>query len=63
MALSELVKEAGEVILVNTTVLSIATFSNLETLLKIVLLLVSILYTANKWYYQNKKRDGEKKDN
>ena len=60
MALSELVKEAGQVILVNTTVLSIATFSNLETLLKIVLLLVSILYTANKWYYQNKKRDGKK---
>ena len=63
MSLSQLVKEVGEIAVINTTVLSIATFSNLETLLKIVLLLVSILYTANKWYYQNKKRDGEKKDN
>jgi hypothetical protein len=60
MSLSQLAKEVGEIAVINTTVLSIATFSNLETLLKIVLLLVSILYTANKWYYQNKKRDGKK---
>jgi|TARA_R110002020_G_scaffold109662_2_gene253739 hypothetical protein len=63
MALKQLVSEVGDVLILNTTILSVATFSNLETLLKIVLLLVSILYTANKWYYQNKKRDGEKKDN
>ena len=60
MALNELLREAGQVILVNTTVLSVATFSNLETVLKIVLLLVSIIYTADKWYYQKKKRDGKK---
>ena len=63
MALKQLVSEVGDVLILNTTILSVATFSNLETLLKIVLLLVSILYTANKSYYQNKKRDGEKKDN
>tara|TARA_R110000823_G_scaffold281839_1_gene400080 strand:+ start:28 stop:210 length:183 start_codon:yes stop_codon:yes gene_type:complete len=60
MSLSQLAKEVGEIAVINTTVLSIATFSNLETFLKIVLLLVSIFYTANKWYYQNKKRNGKK---
>jgi len=63
MALNHLIKEAGQLILINTTILSVATFSNLETILKIVLLLVTIIYTADKWYYQKKKRDGEKKDN
>tara|TARA_R110000744_G_scaffold73793_1_gene147606 strand:- start:237 stop:419 length:183 start_codon:yes stop_codon:yes gene_type:complete len=60
MSLSQLTKEVGEIAVINTTVLSIATFSNVETLLKIVLLVISIAYTANKWYYQNKKRDGKK---
>tara|TARA_R110000824_G_scaffold37238_2_gene114548 strand:- start:388 stop:573 length:186 start_codon:yes stop_codon:yes gene_type:complete len=61
--MNQLAKETAEVLIVNTTVLSVATFSNLEVILKIVLLVISIAYTANKWYYQNKKRDGEKKDN
>ena len=63
MALKQLVSEVGDVLILNTTILSVATFSNLETILKIVLLLVTIIYTADKWYYQKKKRDGEKKDN
>lgn len=34
-------------------------FSNIEMVLKIMLLLVSIGYTVTKWYeiYQNKKKD------
>tara|TARA_R100001244_G_C5138092_1_gene127324 strand:+ start:715 stop:897 length:183 start_codon:yes stop_codon:yes gene_type:complete len=60
MALKQLAGEVADVLILNTTILSVATFSNLETVLKIVLLLVSIFYTANKWYYQNKKRDGKK---
>lgn len=34
-------------------------FSNIEMALKVMLLLVSIGYTATKWYeiYQNKKKD------
>lgn len=60
--MNQLVKDAGEVLVVNTTVLSVATFSNLEVILKILLLVISIAYTLNKWYYQNKNRGGESKD-
>jgi len=37
----------------------ILSFSNIETLLKIILLLVTIGYTATKWYglYSSKKTD------
>jgi hypothetical protein len=61
--MNQLVKEAGEVVAINATVLSVATFSNLEVILKILLLAISIAYTIDKWYFQKKKRDGEKKDN
>ena len=54
--LKELAKEAGDVLLLNTTVLSLATFSNIEVVLKIILLIISIIYTADKWYFQKKKR-------
>jgi hypothetical protein len=60
MALKQLAKEVGDVLVINGTVLSVATFSNLEVILKIILLLVSIIYTADKWYFQKKKRDGKK---
>tara|TARA_R100001530_G_scaffold122569_1_gene90236 strand:- start:773 stop:952 length:180 start_codon:yes stop_codon:yes gene_type:complete len=59
MAVKQLIGEVADVLILNTTILSVATFSNLETFLKIILLLVSIFYTANKWYYQKKKRDNE----
>jgi len=60
MALNELVKDSAEVLIINTTVLSVATFSNLEVVLKILLLAISIAYTIDKWYFQKKKRDGKK---
>ena len=59
MALKELAKETGNVLLLNTTVLSLATFSNIEVVLKIILLVISIVYTADKWYFQKKKRNGK----
>jgi hypothetical protein len=59
MALKELAKETGNVLLLNTTVLSLATFSNIELVLKIILLVISIVYTADKWYFQKKKRNGK----
>ena len=58
--MNQLVKEAGEVVAINATVLSVATFSNLEVILKILLLAISIAYTIDKWYFQKKKRDGKK---
>jgi|TARA_R110000787_G_scaffold97831_1_gene201559 hypothetical protein len=60
MALRQLAKEAGDVLILNTTILSVATFSNIEVVLKIILLVISIVYTADKWYFQKKKRDGKK---
>ena len=60
MALKTLAKEVGDVLIINGTVLSVATFSNIEVVLKILLLVISIVYTADKWYFQKKKRDGKK---
>jgi hypothetical protein len=60
MALPQITKEIANVLGVNVTVLSITTFSNLEVILKILLLVISIAYTADKWYFQKKKRDGKK---
>jgi hypothetical protein len=52
-------KEIAEVIGFNATILSVTTFTNLEILLKILLLLVTIGYTVNKWVYHI-KRNGKK---
>jgi len=60
MALKQLAKEVGDVVILNTTILSVATFSNIEVVLKIILLVISIIYTADKWYFQKKERDGKK---
>jgi hypothetical protein len=60
MAIKQLANEVGDVLILNTTILSVATFSNLEILLKILLLIISILYTFDKWYFHKKKRDGKK---
>ena len=56
MALKELAKEVGDVVILNTTILSVATFTNIEVVLKIILLLVSIIYTADKWWHHKKNR-------
>jgi len=56
MPLKQLTKEVGEVIGVNATILSITTFTNLEVVLKIILLVVSIVYTVDKWWYHKKNR-------
>ena len=60
MALKALAKEVGDVVILNSTILSIATFSNIEVVLKIILLVISIVYTADKWFFHKKKRDGKK---
>jgi len=48
-----------KVLLLNTSTVAMS-FSNLENTLKILLLLASIGYTAQKWYFMN-KRDGGRK--
>ena len=44
-----------KVLLINASTMAIS-FSNLEAILKIILLLASIGYTAQRWYYMNKER-------
>jgi len=56
MPIPQITKEVGNVLAVNGTILSITTFTNLEVLLKIILLLVSIIYTLDKWWYHKKNR-------
>ena len=56
MPLPQITKEVGQVIGLNATILSITTFTNLEIVLKILLLVVSIVYTIDKWWYHKKNR-------
>ena len=56
MPLKEITKDIGEVLGVNSVILSVTTFTNLEILLKIILLVISIIYTIDKWWYHKKKR-------
>ena len=60
MPIRKAIEDVGEVVGVNATILSVTTFTNLETLLKILLLVISIIYTADKWWYHKQKRDGKK---
>jgi len=59
MPIQKTVQDTLEVATVNGTVLGLTTFSNIELALKIVLLVVSIAYTIDKWYNQ-KKKNGKK---
>jgi hypothetical protein len=52
MPIQKTVQDTLEVAAVNGTVLSVTTFTNLELALKIILLVVSIIYTIDKWHNQ-----------
>ena len=56
MPLPQITKEIGQVLGINVATLSITTFTNLEVVLKIILLVVSIVYTVDKWWYHKKNR-------
>jgi len=60
MPIQKTIQESAEIIAVNTTVLSVTTFTNIEIALKIILLVVSIAYTIDKWYNQKKRRNEKK---
>mgnify|MGYP003633214179 FL=1 len=60
MPITNVTKEVGEIIVVNTTILSVTTFTNIEIALKIILLVISIAYTIDKWYSQKKKHNEKK---
>ena len=56
MPIKQIAKEVGEVVGVNATILSVTTFTNIEVALKIILLVVSIIYTIDKWWFHKKNR-------
>tara|TARA_R110000796_G_scaffold108351_1_gene219326 strand:+ start:482 stop:652 length:171 start_codon:yes stop_codon:yes gene_type:complete len=56
MPIEKIAKEVGEVVVVNSTILSVTTFTNIEVALKIILLVVSIIYTVDKWWFHKKNR-------
>ena len=58
MPIKNQLQEVAEVTGLNATILSITTFTNIEIALKIILLLVSILYTIDRII---KNRDEKKK--
>ncbi len=60
MPIQKTVQDTIEVATVNGTVLGLTTFSNIEIALKIILLVVSIAYTIDKWYSQKKKHNEKK---
>ena len=59
MPIQKAAQDTAEILAVNSTILSITTFTNLELALKIILLVVSIAYTVDKRYSQ-KKKNGKK---
>tara|TARA_R100001530_G_scaffold134227_1_gene108696 strand:+ start:1211 stop:1399 length:189 start_codon:yes stop_codon:yes gene_type:complete len=60
MPIQKTVQDTAEIIGVNATVLSVTTFTNLEIALKIILLVISIAYTIDKWYSQKKRNEKKK---
>lgn len=60
MPIQKTVQDTLEVATVNGTILGLTTFSNIEIALKIILLVVSIAYTIDKWYSQKKKHNEKK---
>ena len=61
MPIKTTIQEISEVAVLNGTVLSVTTFTNLELVLKILLLVVSIAYTIDKWWV-HKKKESKKDD-
>jgi len=55
MPIRKAATEIVEVVGVNATILSVTTFTNLEIFLKIILLLITIGYTLNKWIHHIRK--------
>ena len=58
--MKNILKETSDVLILNTTTFTFATLADVEVILKILVLLLSIIYTADKIIY-NRKRRNEKK--
>lgn len=50
------IKETSDVLLLNTTTFTFVSLANIEVVLKIALLLVTLIYTLDKYFYNRKNR-------
>ena len=54
--MKNILKETSDVLILNTTTFTFATLADVEVILKILVLLLSIIYTADKIIYNRKRR-------
>jgi len=57
--MKNIIKETSDVLILNTTTFTFASMANVEILLKIAVLLLSIIYTTDKLIYNRKRRKNE----
>jgi|TARA_R100001460_G_scaffold50092_1_gene88414 hypothetical protein len=55
--MKNILKETSDVLILNTTTFTFATLADVEVILKILVLLLSIIYTADKIIYNRKRRN------
>ena len=55
MPIKKATKDTVETIVVNSSVIGFTTFAEIEMILKILLLVLTIGYTVNRWYSHYKK--------
>jgi len=55
--MKNIIKETSDVLILNTTTFTFATLADVEVILKILVLLLSIIYTADKIIYNRKRRN------
>jgi len=55
--MKNIIKETSDVLLINTSTFTFVSLANVEILLKIGLLIVSIIYTTQKVIYNQKRKN------
>lgn len=61
MPFKKVMTEVSDVVALNTAAFAIS-FSNIELMLKIALLILTFIYTLDKWLYHRRNRDKINKD-
>lgn len=57
--MKNIIKETSDVLILNTTTFTFASMANVEIMLKIAVLLLSIIYTTDKLIYNRRRRKNE----
>lgn len=58
--MKNIIKETSDVLLINTSTFTFVSLANVEILLKIGLLIVSIIYTTQKVIYNQKRKNEDR---